>query len=360
MAGTNSLEIEIHNLFQEGTSVDYVCQELLNKYEKSETLSAFEIEGLSHFLITAGRFEDLKKLYTKCLKKSKLSQFPIGFLAEALDKQKIEISEDDINLFDYVIEQQPAELTALHSEKILNFSLTAQKAFQQMPQTFQKDRALLKTKLIKQLNQNRMYQLVEQEEAILAQIIKLFPNDIEISLLKQAHLEKKADDILSRVLIQKKMTKTKSGAVMNDPESKNLVQDLTAQFEILIPQLESEAPEQLYNLAILTFQFEMFDLTLKILNKAPKTSARDWLTAEAFLECGRFLDLLKLIETLEAEGFTQSSTQSEIIFGATYLKALAYKGLGQTDLAIHLLESLSLTVPSYRSTEALLHEWKNS
>jgi tetratricopeptide (TPR) repeat protein len=360
LAGTNSLEIEIHNLFQEGTSVDYVCEELLNKYDKSETLSAFEIEGLSHFLISAGRFNDLKKLYTKCLKKSKLSQFPIGFLVEALEKQNIELTEDDINLFEYVIEQQPTELTALHSEKILSFSTTAQVAFQQMPQTFQKDRTLLKTKLIEQLNQNRMYQLVEQEEAVLAQILKLFPNDIEIGLLKQAHLEKKADHILSRVLTQKKMSKTKSGSVMHDPESATLVHDLTTQFEILIPQLETESPEQLYNLAILTFQFEMFDLTLKILDKAPKTSARDWLKAETLLECGRFLDLLKLIETIESDGSADSTTQSEVVFGATYLKALAYKGLGQKDLAIHLLESLSITVPSYRSTEALLHEWKNS
>jgi hypothetical protein len=356
LAGTNSLEIEIHNLFQEGTSVDYVCQELLNKYEKSETLSAFEIEGLSHFLISAGRFEDLKKLYTKCLKKSKLSQFPMGFLAEALEKQKIEFNEDDINLFDYVIEQQPAELTALHSEKILSFSLTAQTAYQQMPQTFQKDRALLKTKLIEQLNQNRVYNLVEQEDAILNQMIKLFPNDIDIGLLKQAHLEKKADLILSRVVTQKKMTKGKSGQIMNDPDSSAFVHDLTTNIENLSLQLENENPEQIYNLAILTFQFELFDLTLKLLDKSPKTAARDWLKAETFLECGRFLDLLKLLDVLESEG----SSQSEVIFGGTYLKALAYKGLGQKELAIQLLESLSITVPYYRSTEALLHEWKSS
>ncbi len=61
-------------------------------------------------------------------------------------------------------------------------------------------------------------------------------------------------------------------------------------------------------------------------------------------------------EKLELDGITNSET----VFGATYLKALAYKGLGQNDFAIHLLESLSATVPSYRSTEALLHEWKNS
>lgn len=356
MAGTNSLEIEIHNLFQEGTSVDYVCQELISKYEKSETLSAFEIEGLSHFLISCGRFDQLQKLYTKCLKKSKLSQFPIGFLTEALDQQKIELTEDDIRLFDFVIEKQPTETTMLHSDKILNFSLLAMTAFEKLPEKFKQDRELQKTKLIEQLNQNRLYQLIEQEEAILKNLLKLFPNDLSISLLKQAHLEKKADDILAKVITQKKMVKSKSGALMHDPEAALFVHDITSNLKKLIPQLQKENPEQLYNLAILTFQFEMFDLTLEILELAPQTSSRDWLKAEAFLECGRFLDLLKLIENLESSGTAQSDT----IFGAIYLKALAYFGLGQKDIAVNLLESLSQTVPSYRSTEALLHEWKHS
>ena len=61
-----------------------------------------------------------------------------------------------MNLIDYVVEQQPAELTALHSDQILNFSLTAQKIFQKMPQTFQKDRAELKTKLIEQSGLKKM------------------------------------------------------------------------------------------------------------------------------------------------------------------------------------------------------------
>ncbi len=356
MAGTNSLEIEIHNLFQEGSSVDYVCHELLNKYEKSETLSSVEIEGLSHFLISCGRFDQLLKLYAKCLKKSKLSQFPIGFLVEAMEKQNLELSEDDINLIEYVIEQQPQELSALHSEKILSFSLIAQIAYQQMPLAFQRNRSELKTKLIEQMNQNKMYRLIEQEEFVLSQLVKLFPGDIDVGLLRQAHLEKKADDILSKVITQKKIVKLKSGAIMSDPQAALFIQEITAHLQILASRLEKENPDQLYNLAILTFQFEMFELTLEILENSPKTISRDWLKAEAFLECGRFLDLLKLIETLEAEG----SAQSEAIFGATYLKALAYKGLGQKEIAIHLLESLSATVPSYRSTEALLHEWKSS
>ena len=356
MAGTNSLEIEIHNLFQEGSSIDFVCQELLNKYEKSETLSSFEIEGLSHFFISCGRFDLLQKLYAKCLRRSKLSQFPIGFLVEALNKQNLELSEDDINLIEYVVEQQPKEQTALQSEKILSFSTVAQANYQKIPETYQNDRARLKTKLIEQLNQNRMYQLVEQEEAVLSQLLKIFPNDMDISLLKQAHLEKKADAILSRVVTQRKLTKAKSGAFMRDSESSVFAQEITRNIHILMTKIHEENPEQLYNLAILTFQFEMYDLTLEILNLAPKTAARDWLKAETLLECHRFLDLLKLIETLEVEG----SAQSDAIFGATYLKALSYYGLGQKEIAIQLLESLAMTMPSYRSTEALLHEWKNS
>ena len=78
--------------------------------------------------------------------------------------------------------------------------------------------------------------------------------------------------------------------------------------------------------------------------------------AETLLLCGRSLEVLKLIEELE----NKPTTESETTFGATYLKALAYYNLGQKNIAIQMLEALAAVVPSFRSTEALLHEWKTS
>ena len=98
----------------------------------------------------------------------------------------------------------------------------------------------------------------------------------------------------------------------------------------------------------------MYEKTIRILELCPETEARDWLMAEAYVECHRYLDLLKLIEKIEK----QNSYNSDSAYGSIYLKALAYHGLGQTDMAVRLLESLTQVVSGYRSTEALLQEWK--
>ena len=124
----------------------------------------------------------------------------------------------------------------------------------------------------------------------------------------------------------------------------------------LAEQLQTESPEQIYNMTLLALQLGLYDLSLKLVNMAPSTFASEWLKAEILFESSRFLDLLKHIEMIEKT----MSTTPEATYGALYLKAQAYYGLGQRDLAIQLLETLSSKVNSYRSTEALIHEWRNS
>lgn len=355
MAGTNSLEIEIHSLFQEGNTLDYVCQEILSKYEKSDTLSSVEAEGICHFLVTAGQFGHLQAFLTKCVNKSKLAQFPLGFVVEALRKQNLPITDNDISVFEYMIEKFPFESSTLQSPEIRLFSTDIAKSIKLLPEKFIQDRQELKAKLIDQLNQNRIYQLIEQEENVLKLLTKHFPNDLDVSLLKQAHLERKADDILSRVISKKNLAKPKRISHLNS-ESASYIAEFEKQLDTLITTIESESVDQLYNLAILTYQFELYDKTLKILEKAPESESRDWLKAEVYLECHRYLDLLKLLENIEQK----HSANSNSTYGAIYLKALAYYGLSQKEIAIRLLESLAQAVSGYRSTEALLQEWKNS
>ncbi len=354
----NSLEIEIHNLFQENASTDYVCQELLAKYEKNETLSSLEVQGLSHFLVQAKRFDLLKKFYAKCLRQKKIARLPLGFIAEVIDQNNIQISEEIAAFFEYITSVQPAEETTIQSEIIRAYSKEIEERFQNLKNDFQKDRQELKTKLIEQLNKNRLYQMSDQEQVVLDQLCGLFPSDIEVGILKQAQLERKADEILFRVKAKKTLTKPKNphAEMASDADGNKIIQDLENNIRILAEKLASETPDQLYNLSILAYQFDFYDLTLEILEKTPQTHSRDWLKAEVLHDCGRYLDLIKLIESLE----NSKEAKPEDTHGAVYLKALAYYGLGQKDLATRLLNSLSRAVPFYRSTEALLHEWKQT
>ena len=356
MAGNNSLELEISTLFQEGNTLDIICAEIVSKYEKTDVISPSEIESVSHFLTLAGRVDLLFNLYLKCLRRDTISSFPWGSFAYAARHYShdvvdeladiIEASLNDKKNYDNAVKYAPLS----NSVPSLNIQVMGLK------DAYTQERLQAKTKLIAQLNHNRTYQLTEQEEQTLQQLVKLFPQDTEVKLLHQAHLEKKADEILirARVPVSKRYTKKVIESV--NKETQDFIEKIEENLTNLAARLENEAPEQIYNLTLLALQFNLYELSLNLINRAPKTFASEWLKAEILFEASRFLDLLKHIEMIERT----MTTTPEATYGALYLKAQAYYGLGQKEMAIQLLEILSSKVNSYRSTEALIHEWKNS
>lgn len=352
MAGHNNLELEIHSLFQEGHSPDYICQEIISKYERSEAVSTSEIESLSHFLIANGEFHLLFRLYSRCLRKDSLATFPWGYFIYAVEHCLGHISEDLISFVADGIEEQTSEDSCTKIPRLIQTLPIVSQRLRSKRDSFELSQLEQKAKLISQLNQNRLYQLADQEEQTLQQLIKSFPRDIEVQLLYQAHLEKKADEILSKV---KNQSLSRSRKISQMDLSSQEVAELIGHIRQVSEGISTTAPDQLYNMAILAMHLELYDLSIEVLNRAPRNLSSEWLKAEVLFASGRHLDLLKHIEEIEKD----FSTTPESTYGAVYLKAQAYYGLGQKDLAIQLLESLSQTIPSYRSTEALLHEWKS-
>ncbi|MBY0554171.1 hypothetical protein K2P97_06560 [bacterium] len=356
MAGNNSLELEINTLFQEGNTLETICAEIISKYEKSDVLSPSEAESISHFLTLAGRIDLLFKFYLKCLRKDSLSNFPWGSFAEAYKENEPDLGDDLTDLIESSLADKQNYENASKSPTLVNTLPHLSTYLNTKKNEFEIERLQAKTKLISQLNHNRLYQLNEQEEQTLQQLVKIFPHDNEVKLLHQAHLEKKADDILARVRTPKAKRYSKKVIEIVSKETEEFIQELKKHINTLADRLQTDAPEQIYNLTMLALQFDLHDLALELINKTPKTFASEWLKAEILFESARFLDLLKHIENLEKD----MTSTPEATYGAIYLKAQAYYGLGQRDIAIQLLESLSAKVPSYRSTEALIHEWKNS
>lgn len=356
MAGNNSLELEINSLFQEGNTLETICAELISKYEKSDVISPSEAESISHFLTTAGRPDLLFRFFLKCLRKDSLGSFPWGSFFEAYRRLSSYFDETLMDIIESALEQKKNYENAARSPALVAAIPTLANHLSSKRQDFESERLQTKTKLISQLNHNRLYQLREQEEQTLQQLVRIFPHDTEVKLLHQAHLEKKADEILSRVRAPKPARYAKKSIEPYSKETEDFIQKLESHITGLADKLQTDAPEQIYNLTMLALQFDLYDLSLKLINKTPKSFASEWLKAEILFESSRFLDLLKHLESIEKDlTYTPEST-----YGAIYLKAQAYYGLGQKDIAIQLLESLSAKVPSYRSTEALIHEWRNS
>ena len=355
MAGNTNLELEIHSLFIAGSTPDQICGEILSKYSKTDILSPNEAESISHFFITLGRFDLLFSFYLSAIRRNALGIFPWGYLAWAAKEHYGEIPADVIDIIEFALPTQAADLSAHKFEELHDLIPHLDLQVKKTKQNYELEQLQLKAKLIAQLNHNRLYQLHEQEEQALKQLVKNFPNDMEVRLLHQAHLEKKADEILSRVRAQKKSKPRAPAKDIQNQDSVDFIAKLSDQIKSLAAHYQSAAPEQIYNLSLLCMSFELYDLGFQLLQQAPETFAGEWLKAEILFESGRFLDLLKHLEHIEAT----VSADPESTFGATYLKAQAYFGLGQKDIAIQMLESLSQRRPSYRSAESLLHQWRS-
>ena len=201
MAGNNSLELEINTLFQEGHTLEIICAEIISKYEKSDVLSPSEIESISHFLTVAGRIDLLFKFYLKCLIKDSLPDFPWGSFAQAYIENESRVTDLLIDIMDQFFQSTKNFENAAMSPTLVNVVPEVTDYLANKKLDFEISQRQLKTKLITQLNHNRLYQLSEQEEQTLQQLVKIFPTDIEVKLLHQAHLEKKADDILARIRV---------------------------------------------------------------------------------------------------------------------------------------------------------------
>ncbi len=354
MAGNNTLELEIHSMFTAGSTPDQICSEILSKYSKTDILSPNEAESISHFFISLGRFDHLFNFYLNALRRNAIGVFPWGYFAWAAKEHYGTIPTDVIDLIEFALPTQSADLSAHKFEELRDLIPYLDLQAKTGQQQFELGQLQLKTKLIAQLNHNRLYQLQEQEEQTLKQLIKNFPNDTEVRLLHQAHLEKKADEILSRIRLHKKNRPSLQAKEPFNQDSEDFFEKLTLQVKALATHYKAAAPEQIYNLALLCMSFELYDLGFEILHQAPETVAGEWLKAEILFERGRFLDLLKHLDHIE----NKVSMDPESTFGATYLRAQAYHGLGQKEIAIQMLESLSQRRPSYRSAEALLHQWR--
>jgi hypothetical protein len=357
LAGNNSLELEISTLFQEGNTLENICSEIISKYEKSDVISPSELESISHFLTMAGRIDLLFNFYLKCLRKESIGGFPWGSFAEAAKAFDYNVMDELADIIEASLNDKKNYDNAVKSVELQIAVPSLATQVMNLKTDFQNDRLQVKTKLISQLNHNRLYQLTEQEEQTLLQLVKLFPQDTEVKLLHQAHLEKKADEILIRARVPVAGRRyTKKVIEAPNPETEQFIEKMEKNLLELAEKLQSESPDQIYNLTLLALQLNLYDLSLQLVEMAPKTFASEWLKAEILFESERFLDLLKHIEMIEAT----MATTPEATYGALYLKAQAYYGLGQKEMAISLLETLSSKVTSYRSTEALIHEWKNS
>jgi hypothetical protein len=104
---------------------------------------------------------------------------------------------------------------------------------------------------------------------------------------------------------------------------------------------------------MLFYFIEAYTQALTILNLAPSSPERDWMTLDLLIECRRFVECLVSVDQVEIA----HCHDPETTFGAAYIRARALHGLGQDAQAIEILQSIVNIRPNYRSARTLMHEW---
>ena len=107
------------------------------------------------------------------------------------------------------------------------------------------------------------------------------------------------------------------------------------------------------SLSLFFYFLEAYDQAFEILHLAPDTPEKNWLTLELLIQCRRFVECLAAVDQVELS----YAEDPESTFGAAYVRARALRGLGQTSLALEILQGIVNVRPNYRSAQTLIHEW---
>src|SRR5207253_6137253 len=132
--------------------------------------------------------------------------------------------------------------------------------------------------------------------------------------------------------------------------------ELKSAKDLLVSQSEDLArknPQLAYDLSVMFMFMESYSEALKMLAFAMPSSESQWLRLELLLKAREFVLALDEADRMEMT----YSTDPESTFAATYARARALRGLGQTAQAVELIRSIVSVRPNYKSARSLLMDW---
>jgi len=194
------------------------------------------------------------------------------------------------------------------------------------------------------------HRMIEEEEKVLQLLLRMFPEDSEVQAHHLQFQERWAREVLanqrqshfSSELIQRASVKWTA-------KEEELLKVWLEEAE----KLSRQRPALAYHFTMFFYFIEAYTQALAILNLAPVSPERDWLTLDLLIECRRFVECLVAVDQVEIA----HSHDPETTFGAAYIRARALHGLGQDAQAVEILQSIVNVRPNYRSARTLMHEW---
>ncbi len=342
-------EVEIGALLSDLGNPAAVAQDLIRRWNMN-VLSSDEQKDCAQFFNAVGLYPVFFQQVLQLT--SDQAQIPWAQFADAVGLSRIKPSEREIDaIFDGAKSQNAlSELVLSHQLDIWSRKFGDVRS--QIVKVREDELEARKVKLKDELEFMRANRLVEQEDKLLKEAEALFPSDKDVLEDRDAFQIRWARDVIA-----------KANFNLEAPEA----DDLARRTERLTPEQSSakslivtralevaaEHPALAYDLSLSLHFMDFHSEALSVLEKAPGSSAVDWLRLDLLIAARLFVDALSEAEKLEV----LYSADPEATFAATYARARSLKGLGQDALAIDLMRGLVRVRPGYKSAQSFLMEW---
>lgn len=360
---SEALETAIRDILINEKNTSRVAEELFGRLDVDEETQNDERTAFTNFLINAGHYEEVIKLYSRWFKKKEAHSFrsfcytlnkngftPNETFSNYLFKAKKESNEkSDLWLSDW--EGYDRRFVAEKKSAIEN-------AIKQYDS--------IKKSLLNKLEYLRANRMINEEEKLIDQLIVMMPENLELKQQKNNFQERWARAIIARKSFESLDTTFENPTKPIDTETETIIQAMTQE---MIVACEKNS-NLVYDFAIALYFLEQYEVALQILaystpipnlksiSSFEKTHANDeksidWFKIELLIKSRRYVESLDFISNIEKK----YAADPETSFAGTYAKALTLYGLHQQSTATELLKSIVNIRPNYRSAHSLLQKW---
>jgi len=345
------LELEIQSLLILHGSTWAAAHSLLQKYS-TQKIPLEQIEQIATFCLHAGYAAELLEFFCQQIELD--NTLPWGHFIESLNLTRNHLSSQVIAaaLEGAKAQQQLGHLTRSFAWDCFEPSLAHEREMRR--RGFQTKAQNRKNDFLGEVDMFKSQDLIEEEERVLQKLVLMFPRDQQIQEKMVDQKGRKALRLLDSKNAMADHRDWRDVQPELDPETKEGLRAILQ--GMLLTWDEQRQDEQLgLDFAVALLMWDDPEDALQLLPLVPQRSASAiWLRAECQLRSRRFVELLS--ELIEVE--KSWSSDAEVTFAMSYLRAQCLWGLGRRFEAIDLLEGLVNVRPSYRSASGLLALWK--
>lgn len=343
------LELAIHDLLVVGKNSQLVSEQVSEKLIKdSHRLS--ERAALIHFVILSGEYQSAFRVFQKWFETKQRIPWQ-EFLNLVYKSKSLPPDSEFISFLFQAMEEADAlgQLTVLKHWQSYDsrFARLADEFYSHLKQKSQD----IETQLFEKLDYFKSNRMLDQEEALLKKLILAFPErDDLVKDLKQLKTRWAHHFIAEK-------SRQLEGQKLSYKDAPSFDENEFAQHLLEVMGLTiKKHPLAAYDFAIGLNMMEFYEPALHMLKYTVPNLAVDWFRAELLMKCKRHLECLDELTRLE-QTYVDDPESS---FASTYLRSQVLMGLGQKNMAVQLMRSITSVRPGYRSAHGLIIEWEKS